>query len=439
MKKLIPILLLLALLLTACSQSGESTAETAADSSAAAEIPSDHTVITFNGTEVSIRGGGARDTGSAVVISAAGVYEVTGVSSEKTLVVNTGDDPMDVTLILNNVQITSLSEPCIRVDQAGHFRLQLASGSQNKLIWGEESMLQSLDPNAAGAALYSADDMDIEGEGALTVCGYINNGIGCKKDLDINGGVITVTAANNGIKGNNSVQIKGGSISVSARGDGVKATVTDKEGKGFVEILDGTVTIEAWGDGVQAATELRISGGTLAVTAQGDGLETGSKALKAEQAVLISGGTLTLSSREDALRCSLGNVEISGGTLDILALDDGISAGQKGSGAGDVLLTGGTLQISAGKQAVQARGSFQAGDCTLFALCGSDKQAAPAGHASLLCMVSGPEGDTVTVGELGSLTARQSYKRLLCVTGELSAGTEIAVTNRNGTVNAVVR
>ena len=83
MKKLIPLLLLLALLLTACSQSGESTAETAADSSAAAEIPSDHTVITFNGTEVSIRGGGARDTGSAVVISAAGVYEVTGVSSEK--------------------------------------------------------------------------------------------------------------------------------------------------------------------------------------------------------------------------------------------------------------------------------------------------------------------------------------------------------------------
>ena len=81
MKKLIPILLLLALLLTACSQSGESTAETAADSSAAAEIPSDHTVITFNGTEVSIRGGGARDTGSAVVISAAGAYEVTGVSS----------------------------------------------------------------------------------------------------------------------------------------------------------------------------------------------------------------------------------------------------------------------------------------------------------------------------------------------------------------------
>lgn len=257
MKKLIPLLLLLALLLTACSQSGESTAETAADSSAAAEIPSDHTVITFNGTEVSIRGGGARDTGSAVVISAAGVYEVTGVSSEKTLVVNTGDDPMDVTLILNNVQITSLSEPCIRVDQAGHFRLQLASGSQNKLIWGEESMLQSPDPNAAGAALYSADDMDIEGEGALTVCGYINNGIGCKKDLDINGGVITVTAANNGIKGNNSVQIKGGSISVSARGDGVKATVTDKEGKGFVEITDGTVAIEAWGDGVQAATELR--------------------------------------------------------------------------------------------------------------------------------------------------------------------------------------
>ncbi len=437
MKKLIPILLLLALLLTACSESSPETGETEDQPTEA--VSPDHTVITFNGTDVSIRGGGARDEGSRVVISAAGTYEITGVSSEKVLVVDTGDNPMDVTLILNNVQITSLSEPCIRVDQAKHFRLQLANNSQNKLIWGAEDMLQSADPNAAGAALYSADDMDIEGEGALTVYGYINNGIGCKKDLDINSGAITVTAANNGIKGNNSVQIKGGSISVSARGDGVKATVTDKEGKGFVEISGGAIAIEAWGDGIHAATELRISGGTLAVTAQGDGEETSSKALKAEQTVLISGGTLTLSAREDALRCSTGNVEITDGTLNILALDDGISAGQKNSAVGDVLLTGGTLEISAGKQAVRAYGKFQADGCTLFALCGSEKQTAPTGHASLLCAVAGPEGDTVTVGELGSLTARQSYKRLLCVTVDLSAGTKIAVTNRNGTVNAAAR
>ena len=438
MKKLIPILLLLALLLAACSQGS---AGTAAEPSPAdtAEAPADRTVITFNGTDVSIRGGGARDEGAAVVISAGGTYEISGVSSEKTLVVNTGDDPMDVTLILNNVQITSLAEPCIRVDQAKQFRLQLAPGSQNKLIWGAEEELQSPDPNASGAALYSADDMDIEGEGALTVCGYRNNGIGCKNDLDINSGTITVVAANNGIKGNDSVQIKGGVVSVNALGDGVKATTLDKEGKGYVELSGGVVSVESMGDGLQAATELRVTGGTLSVVAKGDGLEDSSKALKAEQRVLISGGTLRLESREDGVRASVGNVEISGGSLDILALGDGICAGEKSSGVGDILVSGGALTIHAGKQAAKARGGFTVTGGSLFALSGSDKQSAPAGSPALLCKLSGPQSDSITVGELGSFEARLSYKSLLVVDERLSAGAEIAVTNRNGSVNATVR
>ena len=439
MKKLIPILLLLALLLTACSQSGESTAETAADSSAAAEIPSDHTVITFNGEDVSIRGGGARDTGSAVVISAAGAYEVTGVSSEKTLVVNTGDDPMDVTLILNNVQITSLSEPCIRVDQAGHFRLQLASGSQNKLIWGEESMLESPDTNAAGAALYSADDMDIEGEGALSVCGYLNNGIGCKNDLDINSGSIQVLAANNGVRGNDSVQIKGGTLVVKACGDGIKASNEEKEGKGFVEISDGSVDVETWGDGIQAATELRVTGGSLKIATKGDGQDGSSKALKAEKLVQISGGSLSLDAWEDGIRCGTGNVEISGGSLDILTPTDGISAGQKDSGLGDVRISGGELTISAGKQAVKARGAFSVAGGSVRALCGSEKQSAPAEGAYLLCLISGSQGDPVQLGSLGSVEARQSYKCLFLASPELSSGQTVTVTNRVGSVEATVK
>ena len=267
MKKLLPILLLLALLLTACGQSG---AETAGGESQPAADP-DRTFITFSGSDVTIRGGGARDNGSSVVISAAGTYELSGASSEKTLVVDTGDDPMDVTLILNNLQLSSLTESAILVNQAGHFRLQLAAGSDNRLSTGSEDQLQTPDPEASGAALYSSDDMDIEGEGALTVCGYLNNGIGCKNDLDINSGSITVIAANNGVKGNDSVQVKGGSLTISAWGDGIKSSTQDKEGKGYVEISGGAVTVESWGDGVRPprscaspAAALRCSPGAMA-------------------------------------------------------------------------------------------------------------------------------------------------------------------------------
>ena len=430
MKKLIPVLLLAALLLSACAGLGGGEGQSA----------DTHTVIAFDGSTVEIRGGGARDEGSAVVISAAGTYEVTGSNDGvKALVVDTGDDAMDVTLIFNNAQLTCLSGPALHVRQAKHFRLQLADGTENRLVSGTEDLLAAIDPEASGAALYSEDDMDIEGEGSLKVYGYLNNAIGCKNDLDINSGSIAVLAANNGVRGNDSVQMKGGSLSVSAWGDGIKSTATTKEGKGYVELKGGNVSVEAWGDGIQAATELRILDGNLTVVARGDGVEDSSKALKGESLVLLSGGQITLESQEAAVRCSTGNVEISGGSLSVCSLTEGVYAGDKNSAIGDILVSGGELSISAGKQALKARGSFTVTGGSIRALSGSEKQSAPTGSPSLLCAVSGAAGDDVQLGELGSVQARQSYKTLLLIDPSLSAGMKVTVSNRTGSVEATVK
>lgn len=440
MKKLIPSLLILVLLLCACGQepAGDGSAQPAqsGEQAAAGASAGEHTVITLSGSSAKVSGGGARDESEAVTISAAGTYEVTGTGS-KMLVVDTGDDAMDVTLILNNARITNLSGPAVHVKQAKQFRLQLVG--ESSLISGEEAMLQSPDPEATGAALLSEDDMDIEGEGSLVVCGYINNGIGCKNDLDINSGSIAVLAANNGVRGNDSVQVKGGSLSISAWGDGIKSTATTKEGKGYVELKGGNVSVEAWGDGIQAATELRVLDGSLTVVARGDGVETSSKALKGESLVLLSGGQISLESQEAAVRCSTGNVEISGGSLSVYSLTEGVYAGEKNSAIGDILVSGGELSISAGKQAMKARGSFTVTGGSIRALSGSEKQSAPVGCASLLCAISGAAGDDVQLGELGSVQARQSYKSLLLVADSLSAGQSVTVSNRTGSVEAQVR
>lgn len=440
MKKLIPFFLLMALLLTACAGGSAGTAaseESEPVVDTAKTLASDHTVITLQGSTAEILGGGARDEGQAVTISAAGTYEVTGESNDKAIVVDTGDDPMDVTLVLNGAHIVCLSGPALHVRQAKQFRLQLAG--ENSLRSGTEDMLQQLDPEASGGALYSEDDMDIEGDGSLAVYGYLNNGIACKKDLDLNSGTISVLAANNGVKGNNSVQVKGGSLSVSAWGDGIKATTLDKEGKGYVEILGGTVTVESWSDGIQAATELRLNGGSLTVTAKGDGSAASSKALKAQDSILISGGEIRLNSQEDAVRCSDGSVSISGGKLSIFTLADGIQAGEKASGIGDLSVTGGEVSISAGSQAMKAQGSFSVSGGSVQALCGSEKQSRPAGSPSLLCLISGAEGDAVQLSGLGSVEALQSYKCLLLVNEQLSAGQQITVSNRVGSTEATVR
>lgn len=440
MKKLIPILLLTALLLSACAGSGSGDKQAAQSESPAVDtaqtLASDHTLITLNGESAEIRGGGARDEGASVTISAAGTYEITG-RGDKAIVVDTGDDPMDVTVVLNNASVTCLSGPALHVRQAKHFRLQLAG--QNSLISGTEAMLQSLDPEASGGALYSEDDMDIEGEGSLTVCGYLNNGIACKNDLDLNSGSITVLAANNGVKGNDSVQVKGGSLSVSAWGDGIKSSTLDKEGKGYVEISGGSVTVESWSDGVQAATELRLTGGSLSVTARGDGVEHSSKALKAESLILLSGGTVSLNSQEDGLRCSEGSISITGGTLEIVTLTDGIQAGEKDSGIGDVTVTGGDLRISAGSRAVKAQGSFSVTGGSIRALCGSEKQSPAAGSPCLLGLISGSAGDSLQIGDLESIQALQDYKCLLLVREGLSAGAQISVSNSSGNFEFTVR
>ena len=366
MKKLIPILLLTALLLSACAGSGSGDKQAAQSESPAVDtaqtLASDHTVITLNGESAEIRGGGARDEGASVTISAAGTYEITG-RGDKAIVVDTGDDPMDVTVVLNNASVTCLSGPALHVRQAGQFRLQLAG--QNSLVSGTEDMLQNLDPEASGGALYSEDDMDIEGDGSLTVCGYLNNGIACKKDLDLNSGSITVLAANNGVKGNNSVQVKGGSLSVSAWGDGIKATALDKEGKGYVEISGGTVTVESWSDGVQA--------------------------------------------------------------------------GEKDSGLGDVTVSGGDLRISAGNRAIKAQGSFSVTGGSIRALCGSEKQNQATGSPCLLCLISGAQGDSLQIGDLESIQARQDYTCLLLVREGLNAGAQITVSNGSGSITATVK
>ena len=85
---------------------------------------------------------------------------------------------MKVTLTLNNASITCLDAPAIMVEKADKLKLVLADGSENTVTSGVEGTAPAAD--ASGAAIFSKDDLDIEGSGKLTVNGYINNGIASK-------------------------------------------------------------------------------------------------------------------------------------------------------------------------------------------------------------------------------------------------------------------
>lgn len=304
MKKIIVFILLAAVLLCGCD---------ATIGSANGQITGDGAgVITLTGDSAKITGGGAKVDGSTVTISAAGEFTVSGKLDNGRIVVNTGDDAGKVIITLDNAEIYSLDGAAIYVEQARNLRLNLAKGSKNVLSSGVALSSMLPDDTASGAALYSKDDMDIEGDGELAIYGYINNGITCKDDLDINGGSVSVTALNNGIKGAESVEIKGGAVSVTSGNDGIKSTCTSKAGKGYVNISGGAVNISSVGDGIQAETAVSISGGAVCITAGEDGIKVGGETDSA--AMDISGGMLLVASFADGLDVR-GRLTVSGGEV----------------------------------------------------------------------------------------------------------------------------
>lgn len=396
--------------------------------------------IKLKGDSVSVSGGGARVDGTTVTIASGGEFRVTGSLDNGQLIVDTGDEAMDVYLTLDGASIANAAGAALYVKQAKNVYLSTAQDTKNMLVSGTEADMEKYDGTQDGAALFSEDDLKIDGEGELEIRGYINNGVTCKDDLDVTGGTLVVLAAGNGLRGSESVEIKGGEIRVTAGNDGIKSSSSAKAGKGFVTISGGTVAVIAQGDGVSAETVLTLSGGDVTVDAQGTGLEQSSKALKANTELVISGGMLELSAIEDAISCD-GNVTISGGTQRVITAGDGVQAGEKGSGVGDITISGGELSISAERRALNARGSLTLNGGRILAYIGIAKQAEPEGSAAVLFTdFSGAAGDRLTLdGRELEPEPACAYVAFLYAGGDLTSGESYTLSNGLRTISVAAK
>lgn len=273
------------------------------------------TSITLNGDSIATAGEGVNVNGSIVTITAVGVYEITGTLNNGQIVVET-EDKENVTLLLAGVNIYNENSAPIYVANAEKVIITLAEGTQNNVSDGASytNLDESGEPNAA---IFSHDDLTINGAGTLNVTASYNNGIASKDDLKITGGTITVTAVNDGIKGKDSVAVKDGLITINAGADGIQTTNTDKTEKGFVAIEGGTLNITSALDGIQAATSLSISGGDLTIDANsGKGINAGIN-------LHITGGTFNIASADDSLHAN-ANITIDDGVFQLASGDDGI-------------------------------------------------------------------------------------------------------------------
>ncbi len=305
--------------------------------------------ITLNGDSISA-GEGVSVNGGIATITAAGTYEVTGTLNNGQLIVETEDEE-NVTLLLAGANIHNESGPAIYVANAEKVIITLVESTENILSDGAiyTNLNESGEPNAA---IFSHDDLTINGEGVLSVIANYNNGIASKDDLKITGGNITVTAVNDGLKGKDSVSVKDGIITLNVGGDGIQSTNVDESEEGFIAIEGGIFNINATDDALNAATSLVIDGGNLTLNAGDDGIH-------AEYALIINGGDVNVQQAFEGLESAV--ITINGGKVYVTSSDDGLNA-TTGAGGGQndgsyFYMNGGSLFLNTSGDGLDSNGT----------------------------------------------------------------------------------
>lgn len=475
MKKTLSLLLLCALLLGLCACTdpviGEAPTQAPGQETAAAAAPDSSPIIELQGDSIRYQGKGAAVSGSVITIGAPGDYTVRGTLSDGRILIDTKEIPGKVNLYLDGADITCLTDSAICLLQADELNLILTEGSRNRVVSGAESDRAAFNELSSGAAIFAEDDLDIQGTGALEIVGNLNNGITCKDDLKLKGGVLTVDAVHNGIRASESVTVSGGEISVTAGNDGVKTSSANKANKGFILIEGGKLTVHAGGDGVAAETELTVTGGELMISTQGDPalasckglkgktgvrIEGGSiavdaadhavrsgagltvsggalallsaqgKGLSAETELLVEAGALAVSAADDGLSCA-DTVRITGGELQIEAGADGIQGGKKTTGftaaAGTVSIEGGRVLVSAFNKPIDAKASLRISGGTVFA-CGKGRLQPESQLPWLLFAVEGHAGAALAVDGLeDTLQSAYAFSTVFYASAALTEGT----------------
>ena len=414
MKKLIALLLVLALVLCGCGQTDpqpDNTTPTSAPTTAAtkpsgndptsaptepmptgaSEIPvlddslfSDRDRLTaydessaerivFEGDHIATSTNDAVVSGTTVTITEKGTYVLSGTLDDGMVIVDIGKDDK-VQLILNGVSITCSDCAPIYVRQADKVFVTLAENSENYLANG--GVFTPMDEKNIDAVIYSREDLTLNGKGSLTIESPAGHGVVSKDELTVTGGVYTLITASHGLNGKDNVCISGGTFNISAGKDGIQADNDEDVNLGFVYISGGDFAISAEGDGITASSYLQIESGTFEILA-GGGYTNGSKQSSDNWGGFggggsgggewggRSGGASNTASTDDSTSMkgikSGAAMVFNGGTFTLDCADDAVHSDT------DLTINNGTFTIASGDDGVHAEENltFNGGSVTV--------------------------------------------------------------------------
>lgn len=294
------------------------------------DFTSEDVQIVGEGKNVTITGEGAEAKKGNVTITTAGTYVLSGTFEGQILI--EAEEKDIVHLVLKSADITCTNNAAIYGKQSKKIIITLAKGTENSVTDGEEykyANTEEKEDHEPNAAIFSKDDLVINGEGSLIVTANYEEGIRSKDDLRIASGIFEITAKDDAVCGKDSLWIGDGDFTVNAGNDAFKSTNDEDSDKGWTLIEDGSFDVAAVGDAFHAETYMIIEDGDIDIK----GCEEGIEGLKVE----IYGGNISVVSTDDGINAANSNMEealerenakiaIYGGNLFVNAEGDGIDS-----------------------------------------------------------------------------------------------------------------
>lgn len=297
--------------------------------------------IKLNGISAELEGTGASIEEGTITITSSGTYVVSGSLSDGQIIVDAAKEDT-VRLVLNGAEINCSDNAPIYVVSSEKTIISLEENTENSVTDRSTYVLAdgSDEPNAA---IYSKDDLTINGAGKLTVNSNYNDGINGKDQLKVTGGTIIINSVDDGLIGKDLVAVKDVDLTINAKGDGIKATNDTDADKGNVVLESGTFTVTAGSDSIQSEKNLSVFDGTYQLTSTEDTLHSNST-------IVIYGGTFEITSEDDGIHAD-SSIDISGGAINIIKSYEGIESSI-------VNISGGNINLAATDDGINIAGGM---------------------------------------------------------------------------------
>lgn len=347
----------------------------------------------------------------------------------------------------------------------------------------------------AGHGVVGKDDVVFTGGTyAITAASH---GVDANDSVRIDNAAVTIAAGKDGVHADNVddaekgfVYLAGGTLTVDAQGDGISATTDVTVENGTIDLVTGggsengeKKASDGWGQfggrpgpggnvsaetdedsasikGIKADGNVVINGGVITVDSADDAihangsvsinegaltLKTGDDGVHADETLTITGGNITVTECYEGLEAL--SINVTGGTVDIDADDDGLNAagGSDESGFGgmrggdmfggtegaEINLSGGQLTIRAGGDGIDSNGSVTIGGGNIVVDCPTQGDTSPFDYetaatvtgGTLVATGSGMMAEGFTGNSQGVINGRLN---------EQSGGTVLTVTDGNG-------